>query len=81
MSEIESTDQNDSCVFMISARTAPPRKTMCFLRGGSSIRILNFYHHHESESAIYLTCIAMSAERRRTYAQSLRISLEYFTQM
>jgi hypothetical protein len=27
---------------MISARTAPPRKTMCFRRGGSSIRILKF---------------------------------------
>ena len=29
--------------FMIPASTAPPRYTMCFLRGGSSIRSRNFY--------------------------------------
>ena len=34
--------QNSSLSFIISARTAPPKKTMCFLLGGSSIRILNF---------------------------------------
>jgi len=36
--------QNSSRSFMISARTAPPRNTMCFRRGGSSMRILNFYN-------------------------------------
>jgi hypothetical protein len=35
--------QNSSRPFMMSAKTAPPRKTMCFRRGGSSMRILNFY--------------------------------------
>ena len=35
--------QNSSRSFMISASTAPPRNTMCFRRGGSSMRILNFY--------------------------------------
>ena len=34
--------QNDSLSFIMSASTAPPRNTMCFRRGGSSIRILNF---------------------------------------
>ena len=34
--------QKSSLVFMISARTAPPRNTICFRRGGSSILILNF---------------------------------------
>ena len=34
--------QNSSRFFMISASTAPPKKTICFLRGGSSILILNF---------------------------------------
>lgn len=34
--------QKVSLSFMMSARTAPPRNTMCFRRGGSSIRILNF---------------------------------------
>lgn len=33
--------QNSSRFFIISASTAPPRKTICFRRGGSSIRILN----------------------------------------
>lgn len=36
------THQNDSIPFMMSARTAPPRKTMCLRLGGSSMRILNF---------------------------------------
>ena len=34
--------QNSFLPFMISASTAPPRNTMCFRRGGSSILILNF---------------------------------------
>ena len=34
--------QNASLSFMISAKTAPPRNTMCFRRGGSSMRILKF---------------------------------------
>jgi hypothetical protein len=33
--------------FMIPASTAPPRYTMCFLRGGSSIRSRNFYAQWE----------------------------------
>lgn len=35
--------QKSSRFFMMSARTAPPRKTMCFRRGGSSMRILKFW--------------------------------------
>jgi len=35
--------QKLSLFFMISASTAPPKKTMCLRRGGSSIRILKFY--------------------------------------
>jgi len=34
--------------FMILARTVPPRYTMCFLRGGSSIRSRNFYAQWEA---------------------------------
>ena len=34
--------QNSFLPFIISANTAPPKKTMCFRRGGSSILILNF---------------------------------------
>ena len=34
--------QNSLLPFMISANTAPPKNTMCFRRGGSSILILNF---------------------------------------
>ena len=34
--------QNSFLPFMISANTAPPKNTMCFRRGGSSILILNF---------------------------------------
>lgn len=34
--------QKLSLSFMMSASTAPPRNTMCFRLGGSSIRILNF---------------------------------------
>ena len=34
--------QNCSLSFIMSAKTAPPRKTICFRRGGSSIRILKF---------------------------------------
>lgn len=35
--------QKLSLSFMMSASTAPPRNTMCFRLGGSSMRILNFY--------------------------------------
>ena len=35
--------QKSSRSFMMSARTAPPRNTMCLRRGGSSMRILNFW--------------------------------------
>lgn len=34
--------QNSCLFFMMSASTAPPKKTMCFRRGGSSMRILKF---------------------------------------
>ena len=34
--------QNSFLLFMMSANTAPPKNTMCFRRGGSSILILNF---------------------------------------
>lgn len=34
--------QNESLSFMMLASTAPPRNTICFRLGGSSIRILNF---------------------------------------
>lgn len=34
--------QKSSLSFMMSARTEPPRNTICLRRGGSSIRILNF---------------------------------------
>lgn len=36
--------QKLSLSFMMSASTAPPRNTICLRRGGSSIRILNFFH-------------------------------------
>ncbi len=35
--------QKLSLSFMMSASTAPPKNTMCLRRGGSSMRILNFY--------------------------------------
>ena len=41
----ERSIQKLSLSFMMSARTEPPRKTMCLRRGGSSIRILNFCTH------------------------------------
>lgn len=41
--------QKLSLSFMMSASTAPPRNTMCFRLGGSSIRILNFYRKRNTE--------------------------------
>jgi hypothetical protein len=41
--------QNSCLFFMMSANTAPPKKTMCFRRGGSSILILNFCIKDTSE--------------------------------
>ena len=40
--------QKLSLSFMMSASTAPPRNTMCFRLGGSSIRILNFYEARDT---------------------------------
>ena len=39
----------------MSASTAPPRKTMCFLLGGSSIRILNFCKDDDDYFTVTLT--------------------------
>lgn len=44
--------QKLSLSFMMSASTAPPRNTMCFRLGGSSIRILNFYEMEEHRGII-----------------------------
>lgn len=41
--------QNASLSFITSARTAPPMNTMSFRRGGSSIRILNFWKKNEKQ--------------------------------
>ena len=38
---------------MMSARTLPPRNTMCFRRGGSSIEILNFFSRSASPFNTY----------------------------
>ena len=62
---------------MMSASTAPPRKTMCFRRGGSSIRILNFCHHRFISPRIPHD----RREGRETYAESFRIPLEHLAQM
>lgn len=51
--------QKLSLSFMMSASTAPPKNTMCLRRGGSSMRILNFYRKRKerfSETAMLYVC-------------------------
>lgn len=42
--------QKLSLSFMMSASTAPPKNTMCLRRGGSSMRILNFYKSRSEDT-------------------------------
>ncbi|KAF3837206.1 hypothetical protein F7725_004670 [Dissostichus mawsoni] len=48
--------QKDSLSFMMLASTAPPRNTMCLRRGGSSMRILNFYTVSPSSTLSRYSC-------------------------
>ncbi len=57
--------QNCSLSIMISASTAPPRKTMCFRRGGSSIRILKFCG--KADVSIPLDTLAAPAKLEQEY--------------
>lgn len=52
--------QKLSLSFMMSASTAPPKNTMCLRRGGSSMRILNFYKSR-SEDAFSKTTMLYNA--------------------
>ena len=71
----DGTYQKDSRFFMMSARTAPPKKTMCFLRGGSSILILNFC---ASGGPIQQTVLDYAAESSPvTHVQSLWVTAEH----
>lgn len=53
----------------IFANTAPPKNTICLLRGGSSILTLNFCENEISLLLIDTSC--------GTHIQPLRISLQY----
>ena len=48
--EQELVDAGEARNLTIFASTAPPKNTMCLLRGGSSMRTLNFYKHIVSVS-------------------------------
>ena len=62
--------QNSFLPFMISANTAPPKNTMCFRRGGSSILILNFCEYP-------INHLPGGLNDRGTYVQARWIAVEY----
>lgn len=70
------THQKDSRSFMISAKTAPPKKTICLRRGGSSIRILNFCRqkttHTPNQSRMAIPEEGWVQDRDQTLKEEMR---------
>ncbi len=65
--------QKLSLSFMMSASTAPPKNTMCLRRGGSSMRILNFYKSR-SEDIFSKTAMLYNAWNYYYYNSKLNYS-------
>lgn len=72
--------QKLSLSFMMSASTAPPKNTMCLRRGGSSMRILNFYKSR-SEDTFSKTAMLYNAWHYYYENSTFLVSTYYFSLM
>lgn len=72
--------QKFSRSFMISANTAPPKNTMCLRRGGSSIRILNFYILKSTAMTMFYSRQKL-AVLSRTHRQLFSVSFKHTLQV